>query len=87
MLKATCLKERAIVFSSGTGKEIQDTQVKLKRPYKYLRKLRVSPEARFLSVMDSIFCWNLLQSKTLFATGCVFGIHATLIRSFFSLSV
>lgn len=44
-------------------------QVKLKRPYKYLRRLTVSPEARFLSVMDSIFCWNLMRSKGMFAKG------------------
>jgi hypothetical protein len=73
MPKATFLKERAIIFSSGTGKELQDTQVKLKRPYKYLWRLTLSPEARFLSVMDSIFCWNLMRSMGKCAKGDVIG--------------
>lgn len=44
-------------------------QVKLKRPYKYLRRLTASPKARFLSVMGSIFCWNLMRAMGMFVKG------------------
>ena len=48
-------------FSNDTGENLQDIWVKLKRSYKYLRRLTVSPEARFLSIIDSVWVFFFLE--------------------------
>lgn len=66
-------------------------QVKLKSPYKYLWRLAASPEARFPSVMDSIFVgiwwgpWGPLQRGDAIGqlTWQLFGIPSRERKKFF----
>ena len=54
MPKATFLKERTIIFPMIQERTCRTYGLNWKGLTKYLRRLTVSPEARFLSIMDSV---------------------------------